>query len=56
MVIIHLIRMPKKPKCDSCSSGWCKNHLLELMPMKHSDCYYRKKMRLRVCPKFNRYR
>lgn len=46
---------PKKPKCPECSGGWCKNHIFELEPFKNSFCYYRKKMKLRLCPKHNSY-
>ena len=53
VVIIDLIRMPKKVKSSSCSSGWCQNHLFEMLPHKNTDCYYRKRMKLRLCPKHN---
>ena len=53
VVIIDLIPMPKKVKSTSCTSGWCKNHLFEMEGRKHSDCYYRKKLKLRLCPKHN---
>lgn len=45
--------MGKKQKSEFCSTGWCSNHLLEIHPLKSSDCYYKKKIKLRLCPKHN---
>ena len=45
--------MGKKVKSALCSSGWCVNHLFELLPLKNTDCHYRRKMKLRLCPKLS---
>lgn len=45
--------MGKKAKSALCSSGWCVNHLFELLPLKNTDCHYRRKMKLRLCPKLS---
>ena len=42
--------MPKRQKSDSCSKGWCKNHLFEFNPIRR-DLYIKKAQKLRLCPK-----
>ena len=46
--------MVKRMKSVSCGPSWCENHLFELNPMK-SGLYYKKKLRLRLCPKHNKW-
>lgn len=46
--------MVKKIKSPSCGPSWCDNHLFELNPL-ITNLYYKKKLRLRFCPKLNRY-
>lgn len=46
--------MPKRQKCDSCSSGWCSNHLFSLNPLKN-NLYFRKIQKVRLCPRLNKY-
>ena len=47
--------MNKKPKCDACSTGWCKNHVFELNP-NSANLYYRKNFKIRLCPRLNKSR
>lgn len=46
--------MAKKQRSPTCTSGWCKNHLLELIPLAN-NLYYRKTFKIRLCPKLNKF-
>ena len=46
--------MGKKQKCPTCSKGWCSNHLFQLTPI-GKDLYHRKALKLRLCPRLNKY-
>jgi hypothetical protein len=46
--------MPKKLRCSSCSTGWCKNHVFEINPLSTS-LYYKRNFKIRLCPRLNKY-
>lgn len=46
--------MPKRQKSETCSKGWCKNHVFELTPLTNKS-YFKKPQRSRLCPKHNKY-